>query len=162
MDKYTIKSNIKDVQIWIENINNNFNVEEILRDICEKFIARVKVNLANNFNPYGIEYNITQFASDIKYEIKNKNSALIYAGDGATAQILYWLEYGTGIVGSTATKNPNQPSDYSHDTREFGDKGWWYNDPKRHKVRWTRGLLPIMFWYKAYIEFDKILEEVLK
>ena len=73
MDKYTIKSNIKDVQIWIENINNNFNVEEILRDICEKFIARVKVNLANNFNPYGIEYNITQFASDIKYEIKNKN-----------------------------------------------------------------------------------------
>ncbi len=70
-----------------------------------------------------------------------------------------FIEYGTGIVGENAPKNPMQPSGWDFDVNDHGEKGWHYGAGYR---RWTKGQVAKPFMYNTRMYMEQELRKDFK
>lgn len=126
MIRFGIKSNIKDLINWVKEIPENISNEKIAQSCARIFAERAKQKLANSG---ALQEDINRFVNAITFEPIGENKWRISAGKYGDEQLkddMYYLEFGTGIVGQ---RNPHpEASKYGwlYDINNHGDKGWTF------------------------------------
>ncbi len=77
------------------------------------------------------------------------NVGIIKAG----AYYAAYVEFGTGVVGSTSP-HP-KPDGWQYDVNGHGDEGWVYYDDDSGKFRWTKGFKSRPFMYNTARELER-------
>lgn len=157
-----------DLDFLLENPNYT---EQIEKDFKEAMVIGVKnasekirKKLISNMAKYGVSrlvpfirilYGVDSLFIDV-FENTNKG--------GECTNVAAFIEYGTGIVGST---NPHPEFPWQYDVNDYGTDGWFYLD-KDGKVHWTMGTKakPFMYdtvkWIKSYGIIAREVNAVLK
>lgn len=115
MIRFTIDNNITDLIKWAKQIPDMIGSREIAKRCAEKFVKRAQDKLRRSG---ALQEDIERFVSAITCEPVGTDKWRISAGANGDNQLredMYYLEFGTGIVGA---KNP-------HD--EATKIGWYYN-----------------------------------
>lgn len=151
----------------------------LARKIAEKICERAQNNLyQNSYNPTLDSYYDVDRLLDNIYVRKYKNDSYRVAiRENADKEVMYFLEFGTGIVGKD---NPHEwagefgyqyaknignyisPIPDNKNEQAFGEKdieGWIYFDKKQNKKRFTSGLYPVAYLYDAMQELEDIVQE---
>ena len=78
----------------------------------------------------------------------------------AGAYYAAYVEFGTGVVGSTSP-HPD-PNGWQYDVNAHGDEGWVYYDEESEKFRWTKGFKSRPFMYNTARELEKVCSKIAK
>ena len=113
-------------------------------------IAKVKVK------ELGAEYTGALVNSISGYYSPTYNVGIIKAG----AYYAAYVEFGTGVVGSTSP-HPN-PDGWAYDVNAHGDAGWVYYDDDAGKFRWTKGFKSRPFMYNTARQLEKDCEKIAR
>ena len=126
MIRFGIKSNIKDLIKWAKQIPGIIGSQEIAKRCAEKFVKRAQEKLRHSG---ALQEDIERFVNAITCEPIGKNKWRISAGakgDNQLREDMYYLEFGTGIVGA---KNPHDEATkigWDYDMNDHGEKGWTF------------------------------------
>lgn len=119
---------------------------KIINRLTDKFIEIVKDNipidtgdLANSITKIQIAKDVIEVYTDMYYA--------------------KFVEFGTGIVGSSSPHPDTSLVNWKYDVNEHGEKGWKYQT-KDGTWHWTKGQEGKEFWYKAYQYVDSHFEEI--
>lgn len=115
MIRFTIDNNITDLIKWAKQIPYIIGSQEIAKRCAEKFVKRAQDKLRHSG---ALQEDIERFANAITCEQISANKWRISAGaygDNQLREDMYYLEFGTGIVGA---KKPHP---------EASKIGWRYN-----------------------------------
>lgn len=144
--------------------------ERLIEEVCKLFVERAKQRLVDS------GYNVEHLTSNIYYRRYDKNKYRVGIKNNAQKEIMYFLEFGTGVVGED---NPHEMADeigweydtgtniedYASDSEfptgwnslgEFvGWRGWYYGGGS-----FTSGLKAVSYLYDTLKnDMDDILEE---
>lgn len=152
----------------------------ILEKVCKIFVERAKIKLASS------GYNVSSLLDNIYYQKYGDNKYRIGIKNNKDKPIMYFLEFGTGVVGmrnrhpkagevgweylvspenlaSNAGYNryyiPNGTNSLGEDV---GYEGWYYNDPKTGELKFTSGLKAVSYIYDTLQEMDEIIAQAKK
>ena len=126
MIRFTIDNNITDLIKWAKQIPGIIGSQEIAKRCAEKFVKRAQDKLRHSG---ALQEDIERFANAITCEPIGKNKWRISAGaygDNQLREDMYYLEFGTGIVGA---KNPHDEATkigWTYDMKDHGEKGWTF------------------------------------
>lgn len=115
MIRFNINSNITDLVNWAKQIPSIVSNEKIAETCARKFAERAKARLASSG---ALQEDISRYVNAITFEKVADNKWRISAGKNGDRQLkddMYYLEFGTGIVGA---KKPHP---------EASKIGWDYN-----------------------------------
>jgi len=76
-----------------------------------------------------------------------------------------YVEFGTGTCSDrkgTAVHPLAQKLGYQYDVNHHGEKGWYYFDQNRNRVRWTKGMRSRPFFFETSVEMIDRLEDTAK
>lgn len=141
---------------------------EFLKCVVEIFVERAKEKLINS--GYG---NMEHYAQNIVVTKYKNNNYRVGIKENEEKPIMYFLEFGTGIVGKDGVddfyglkKHAEsvgwQYAVYEHAyvySNKLDAKGWVFFDEKRGTFRFTSGLYPVAYLYLTSKEMYKIFEE---
>lgn len=143
--------------------------EKLLEQVCILFVQRAKERLLES------GYDVRSLLKNIWYRPYGNNKYRIAIRDNNQKEIMYFLEFGTGIVGED---NPHEkaaeygweynvnnraedwaseehyfPTGYNSQGEFVGFRGWWYIDPTTKSMSFTSGLKAVSYIYDT-IKFD--------
>lgn len=78
------------------------------------------------------------------------------------APYAFFVEYGTGIVGSHA-QHPGGPEwdvGWQYDVNEHGEAGWSYISDRDHKLHWTKGMISRPFMYETQKRLEQMCQQI--
>lgn len=126
MIRFTIDNNITDLIKWAKQIPDMIGSREIAKRCAEKFVKRAQDKLRRSG---ALQEDIERFANAITCDPVGTNKWRISAGANGDNQLredMYYLEFGTGIVGA---KNPHDEATkigWEYDMNDHGEKGWTF------------------------------------
>lgn len=123
MIRFTIDNNITDLIKWAKQIPGIIGSQEIAKRCAEKFVKRAQDKLRHSG---ALQEDIERFANAITCEQISANKWRISAGaygDNQLREDMYYLEFGTGIVGK---ENPHPQATIN---------GWYYNGKDGNKYQ---------------------------
>ena len=173
---------INDITRHIREISDKSNI--LAKRIAEKICERARSNLYQNaYNPdLDTYYNVERLLDNIYVKKYKNDSYRVAIRENADKEVMYFLEFGTGLVGKEFphewagelgyqyAKNAGNyvdPADvlskegYSQ-ISDNGMKGWIYFDKNKQKKVFTNGLYPVAYLYDAMQELERIVEEAMK
>lgn len=92
----------------------------------------------------------------IDSEYRGESGYVVSASDHAT-----YVEFGTGVVGSTSPHPLAAPSGWQYDVNEHGVAGWWYYDKEGNR-RWTAGMESRPYMYDTAAMLKNRVDDVGK
>lgn len=183
MIRFTIDDNIKDLINWANEIPNVLADEKIAESCARIFTERAKAKLASSG---ALQSDINRFVNAITFKKISGNKWRISAGKGTDNQLkedMYYLEFGTGIVGAWNNHPEADNVGWEYDKNKHGYNGWYYEKSKELgnnksfiaedtyqilnkngsiKGYRTRGVIAVRYFYDTMVEFGDILQQALK
>ena len=88
------------------------------------------------------------------YYSENYHTGFVFS----KAPYAFFVEYGTGIVGSHAPHPGGEDWNvgWQYDVNEHGEAGWSYISDRDHKLHWTKGMISRPFMYETYKELERL------
>lgn len=126
MIRFNINSNITDLVNWAKQIPSIVSNEKIAETCARKFAERAKARLASSG---ALQEDISRYVNAITFEKVADNKWRISAGKNGDRQLkddMYYLEFGTGIVGAKKPHPEASKIGWSYDINKHGDKGWTF------------------------------------
>ena len=172
---------INDITRHIREISDKSNIlaKRIAEKICERAQLNLKYNIGND--SYTEHYNTDRLLDNIYVKKYKNNSYRVAIRENADKEVMYFLEFGTGLVGKEHShewagefgyqyaKNvgnyvdPSVLSDDGYkDIKEDSMQGWIYFDKNKQKKVFTSGLYPVAYLYDTMQELEQIVEEAMK
>lgn len=174
--KVYMSSNIAQFRKKLNNIIANYDqyFDTILEDICKEIVLEARQRLLLS------RYDVGDLLENITYQKYGKGKYRVGVKNNREKDVMYFLEFGTGIVGS---ENPHPDSEkigwqyimnpenlvensYSSGHNIIGDyvvnSGWWYFNEKTQKYEFTSGLKAVRYFYDTINKenIDNIVERV--
>lgn len=151
---------------------------EVLEKVCQIFVERAKLKLAT------CGYKTRSFLDNIYYQKYGENKYRVGIKNNNDKPIMYFLEFGTGIVGLNNSHpeaseigweyivNPDNlasnsygynsevfPTGYNSLDEDVGLEGWYYRDPATGRLEFTSGLKAVSYIYDTLQEMDDIIKQ---
>lgn len=126
MIRFTIDNNITDLIKWAKQIPDMIGSREIAKRCAEKFVKRAQDKLRRSG---ALQEDIERFANAITCEQISANKWRISAGaygDNQLREDMYYLEFGTGIVGAKKPHPEASKIGWGYDINSHGEKGWTF------------------------------------
>lgn len=172
-----MKSNIPKFRKYLNSVIANFDkkYDIILEDICKEIVAECQLRLLQS------GYDVSSLIKNITYQKYGKGKYRVGIKNNEQKDIMYFLEFGTGIVGAE-NKHPksndvgwkyivnpdtlkynSKSSGYNSLVEYAGHIGWWYFDEKEGKFVFTSGLKGIRYFYDTITKenINKIVKRIL-
>lgn len=151
--------------------------DRLLEEVCKIFVQQAQSRLIDS------GYNVGSLIKNIYYQKYGKNKYRVGIRNNNQKAIMYFLEFGTGIVGdndphemanevgweyiihpenlasNTGYKYP-LPTGYNSLNEYVGLNGWYYTDPSTGQLKFTSGLKAVSYLYDTFREdsMAKIIE----
>lgn len=174
--KVYMSSNIPKFRQYLNRIIANYDkyADTILEEICQNIVQEAQERLL--FSGYDVD----RLVNNIVYQKYGENKYRVGIKNNEDKDIMYFLEFGTGIVGRE-NKHPKAndigwqyvvhpekmvENKYSIGINALGEyvgyTGWYYYDEDGNK-QFTSGLKPIRYFYDTIKKenIDKIVNRVL-
>ena len=185
--KVYMSSNIPQFRQYLNKIISNYDkyADTILEEICQRIVLEAQQKLIMS------GYDVEKLAKNITYQKYGKNKYRVGIRNNEEKDIMYFLEFGTGIVGRE-NKHPmandigwqyvmhpenivwNKHSKGINSLgEEVGHEGWWYPVDSQYDANWiteegqmyafTSGLKPVRYFYDTIKKenIDRIVQQVL-
>jgi hypothetical protein len=182
-----MSSNIPQFRQYLNRIISNYDkyADTILEEICQRIVSEAQERLIMS------GYNVIDLVDNITYQKYGKSKYRVGIRNNNAKDIMYFLEFGTGIVGQ-ANKHPmaneigwdyvmhpenivyNKWSSGINSVGEYvGKEGWWYEVPSETEANWitedgkmyafTSGLKPVRYFFDTIKKenIDRIVQQVL-
>ena len=138
-------------------------VEQFKKEILEKCNQLVEA-----LTDYGVEVAKLQVAKlDAVYTGELMNSIEGYYSPSTNVGIIKagayyaaYVEFGTGVVGSTSPHPDSQG--WQYDINNHGDSGWVYYDDNSGEFKWTKGFKSRPFMYNTARQLEKDCEKIAR
>lgn len=142
------KRNLKEIEKYSTKIEKN--KKEILKKISERGeeIAKNNVTALGAFDSGNLAGSITHSYTEEKAVI---STSCPYAS---------YVEFGTGVVGSTAPHPLSGEMGITYDFNNHGEKGWYYY--KNGKIHWTKGMPHRPFMYDTSQQLRNDIPQIIK
>ena len=136
--------------------------KQLLQRVCEIFVEIAKNNLlASGYNVDNLVDNIVARPyGDNKYRIGIRNNS--------EKPIMYFLEFGTGVVGRDNPHPEASQIGWQYLMNQHKSKngnplnGWYYYDEERDEWVFTRGLKAVSYLYDTLQQMPQIIEQAKK
>lgn len=145
------------------------DINEAVRQI-EEYEQKLKQNVdrfLTQLLKYGVDIaktKIVELGAIDGGELLNSISYMLYREDNRG--ILFtdcphacYVEFGTGIVGA---KSPHPTMPWEYDVNGHGEKGWYYYDTERGRIRFTKGMPSRPFMYETGAELERKAVDIAK
>lgn len=172
-----VNTNIPKFRKYLNKVISNYDkyYDTILEDICKEIVYQAKERLILS------GYNVSVLLDNITYRKYGKNKYRVGIKSNKEKDIMYFLEFGTGIIGKenphpqakdinwnyisnpeNIVYNPNS-SGINSIGDYVGQEGWFYFDNEKQKYVFTSGLRPIRYFYDTINEsnINKIVNFIL-
>ena len=182
-----MSSNIPQFRRYLNKIISNYDkyADTILEEVCKKIVEEAQQRLIMS------GYDVLDLVDNITYQKYGNNKYRVGIRNNNSKDIMYFLEFGTGIVGSSE-KHPmandigwdyimhpenivyNKWSRGINSVGEYvGQEGWWYKVSDEKYANWTTsegemyaftsGIKPIRYFYDTIKKenIDRIVQQVL-
>ena len=126
MIRFNIDSNITDLIKWAKEIPNIFSTDKIAESCARIFAQRAKLKLANSG---ALQQDINRFVNAITFEKIEEGKWRISAGKYGDEQLkddMYYLEFGTGIIGANKPHPEASKIGWKYDVNNHGEIGWTF------------------------------------
>ena len=133
--------------------------EQTLKQNVDKFLTQLL--------EYGVDIaktKIVELGAIDGGELLNSISYMLYREDNRG--ILFtdcphacYVEFGTGIIGA---KSPHPTMPWEYDVNNHGEKGWYYYDTKKGRIRFTKGMPSRPFMYETGAELERKVVDIAK
>lgn len=126
MIRFNIDSNITDLIKWVKEIPPVISSDSIAESCARIFANRAKSRLSSSG---ALQEDINRFVNAITFEKIDNGKWRISAGKYGDEQLredMYYLEFGTGIVGASKPHPEASKNGWRYDINKHGDKGWTF------------------------------------
>lgn len=126
MIRFSIDSNITDLIKWVEEIPSVVAFDRVAESCARIFAERARARLAASG---ALQEDINRFVSAITFEKVGESKWRISAGKYGDDQLkddMYYLEFGTGIVGANKPHPEASKYGWKYDINKHGDSGWTF------------------------------------
>ena len=142
--------------------------ERVLEQVCILFVEEARQRLLDS------GYDVRNLLNNITYRKYGENKYRVGIRNNNQKEIMYFLEFGTGVVGEDdphpaadefnweynvgsfiedwASDEHDIPTGYNSLNEFVGFRGWWYNDPKTGRIKFTSGLHAVAYIYDTMQE----------
>lgn len=134
----------------------------------EKAIRATRKKLVDDLCETG-EALLAEYSPIEDHELKSSTASLVQHGPKQSRGVLFqaaphapFVEFGTGVVGQSHPHKDHHLYDWVYDTNSHGNEGWYYYDPDRGKVRWTKGQVASAQHLKTAVDLRSVTKKVAK
>jgi hypothetical protein len=147
---------------------------EILEEACKIFVAEARERLINS------GYIVSQYSNNIDYKRYGNDKYRIYIKENNEKEIMYFLEFGTGLVGEQTPHpkanivgwkyviNPDNivtnenASGVNSLGMNVGQDGWFYFDEDTQSIKFTSGLIAVRYLYDTMKDLRNIITKATR
>lgn len=145
LDEQAIDKAIQQLEEYERQLNQR--VEQLLRALTDTGLAIAKAQ-------------VTRLDAIETGDLLSGLAGVFYPDEGvgiiqAGAPYAIFVEFGTGIAGARAPSEQASALGWQYDVNGHGDKGWYYFDDKKGRVRWTKGQKPRPFMHNTAEELRR-------
>jgi hypothetical protein len=147
---------------------------EILEEACKIFVAEARERLMNS------GYIVSEYVNNIDYKRYGNNKYRVYIKENKDKEIMYFLEFGTGLVGEQKPHpkanvvgwkyiiNPERivtnenASGVNSLGMNVGKDGWFYFDEDTQSINFTSGLIAVRYLYDTMKDLRNIITKATR
>ena len=139
---------------------------ELLLQNYEKSLTQARQTLVEELSTTG-EALVAEYSPVEDHELKSSTTSTVTHGGVTSTGTIYqtaphapFVEFGTGMVGAGHSHPNASEHGWAYDTNSHGNEGWYYYDPDRGKVRFTKGQVASQQHLKASQDLREIMGKV--